>query len=92
MNENRLKQTDRLQDCLLTLREVANILRLGRVTTLRLVQTSKLKAFKAGRAWRIRREDLERFMRPPIVVEQETARLLASLAPGPKILGKKGTT
>ena len=89
MNANKLIQADRFEDCLLTLKEVANILRLSRVTTLRLVQTSKLKSFKAGRAWRIRREDLERFMRPQIVVEQEKARLLDSHSPKPKMFRKR---
>jgi excisionase family DNA binding protein len=47
-----------------TLREVAEILRLGRVTTLRLVQSGRLQAFRAGRDWRVIGADLERFIRP----------------------------
>jgi excisionase family DNA binding protein len=67
------------QDSIMTLKEVAKALRLGRVTTLRLVQTGKLQAFKAGRAWRIRREDLERFMQPQAATKRETAKIPAAV-------------
>jgi hypothetical protein len=44
-----------------------------------LVQTGKLQAFKAGRAWRIRREDLERFMQPQAATKRETAKIPAAV-------------
>ena len=77
-------------DRLMTLEEVREELRVGRVTALRLIWCRKLPGFKVGRAWRIRRKDLERFTRPQIVMGQGKARQLDSLAPGPKILGKGG--
>ena len=79
MNSNIFKQTDKDRDVALTLKEVAKVLRLGRVTTLRLVQTNKLQAFKAGRAWRIRHEDLERFMQPQVTTKRETEKILNSV-------------
>ena len=76
MNLIRFKQAGESQDAILTLKEVAKALRLGRVTTLRLVQAGKLQAFKVGRAWRIRRRDLERFMQPQAATKRETAKIL----------------
>jgi excisionase family DNA binding protein len=58
-----IKKKVRFQQ-ILTLREVAEALRLGRITTLRLVQSGRLRAFRAGRDWRILRTDLEQFMLP----------------------------
>jgi len=45
---------------LLTTDEVAQVLRVSRKTVLRLVGSGQLRAFKVGRAWRIRRCDVPR--------------------------------
>lgn len=42
-----------------TLAEVADILRVGRVTAWRMVTNGSLKAFRAGKGWRVLRDDLE---------------------------------
>jgi excisionase family DNA binding protein len=44
-----------------TVDEVAEILRLNRRTVLNLLQNGELVGFRAGRQWRIKREELERF-------------------------------
>jgi len=62
----------------MTLREVSAVLRIGRVTALRLVRSGQLRAFRAGKVWRIRREDLEQFMQPRIAVEGERAKIIAA--------------
>lgn len=56
-----------LQARVLTLREVYQTLRVGRITAMRLVQSGQLRAFRAGKCWRVRLEDLEQFMRPETV-------------------------
>jgi excisionase family DNA binding protein len=56
----------------MTIREVSAVLRIGRVTALRLVQSGQLRAFRAGRSWRIKREDLEGFMRPHVALKVQT--------------------
>ena len=45
-----------------TLTEVASILRVGRVTAWRLVTSGKLRAFRAGKNWRVQQVDLEKFI------------------------------
>ncbi len=47
---------------ILTIREVADYLKVTERTLYRLVQDGKLPAFKVGNSWRFRREDLERWI------------------------------
>jgi len=47
---------------ILTAQEVADYLRVSRATVWRWCNEGELKAFKAGRGWRIRRSELERFV------------------------------
>jgi len=47
---------------ILTIREVADYLKVTQRTLYRLVQDGKLPAFKVGNSWRFRREDLERWI------------------------------
>jgi excisionase family DNA binding protein len=46
----------------LTMTEVADELRIGRVTAWRLVSTGQIKGFRAGKGWRVRSADLVEFM------------------------------
>ncbi|MTI80873.1 MAG: helix-turn-helix domain-containing protein [Firmicutes bacterium] len=47
---------------ILTISQVAKYLQISEVTTYRLVQEAKLPAFKIGRSWRIKREDILAFI------------------------------
>jgi len=47
---------------ILTIREVADYLKITERTLYRLVQEGKLPAFKVGNSWRFRREDLDRWI------------------------------
>ena len=47
---------------ILTIREVADYLKVTERTLYRLVQDGKLPAFKVGNSWRFRREDLEQWI------------------------------
>ena len=49
-----------VMDEILTVREVAEYLKLSRTTIWRWCHAGKLKAFKVGRSWRIHRSELER--------------------------------
>jgi len=49
-----------VMDEILTVREVAEYLKLSRTTVWRWVKEGKLQAFKLGRSWRVRRSELER--------------------------------
>ncbi len=57
-----------MSDEILTIREVADYLKIGERTAYRLAQEGALPAFKVGGSWRVRRVDLERW-----IVEQITA-------------------
>jgi len=46
----------------LTPEEISKLLKVTRLTVYRWIKEGKLKAVKAGRAVRIRREDLEKFL------------------------------
>lgn len=62
--ENRMKQMKQskrgIQE-VLTLAEVGAILRVSRVTAWRMATKGALKAFRAGKAWRVLRDDLDMF-------------------------------
>lgn len=52
-------------DEILTVKEVADYLKISRTTVWRWCQAGRLTAFKAGRNWRVRRSDVERLMEQP---------------------------
>ena len=47
---------------ILTLKQCQEILQIGKNLMLFLVHNEEIPAFRVGKQWRIRREDLERFM------------------------------
>ncbi|MFZ5644122.1 MAG: helix-turn-helix domain-containing protein [Bacillota bacterium] len=47
---------------IMTIAQVAKYLQISEVTTYRLVQEGKIPAFKVGRGWRVKREDLKEFI------------------------------
>lgn len=47
---------------IMTINQVAEYLQISTITTYRLVQEGKIPAFKIGRSWRIKREDLHEFI------------------------------
>ena len=49
-------------DEILTVREVAEYLKLSRTTIWRWCHVGKLRAFKVGRGWRIHRSEMERIV------------------------------
>lgn len=53
------KEMSFVMDEILTVREVADYLKLSRTTIWRWCKEGKLKAFKVGRGWRIHRSELE---------------------------------
>ena len=51
--------------------EIADKLKASRRTVYRWIEKGELKAFKAGKMWRITREDLEEFLGRPIPWEEK---------------------
>ncbi|WP_315118651.1 helix-turn-helix domain-containing protein [uncultured Clostridium sp.] len=49
-------------DEIMTISEVAEYLKISEVTTYKLVQEGKMPAFKIGRHWRIKKNDLTEFI------------------------------
>ena len=47
---------------ILTIKQCQEILQVGKNLMLHLVHNEEIPAFRVGKQWRIRREDLERFM------------------------------
>jgi len=47
---------------IMTISQVAKYLQISEITTYRLVQEGKIPAFKVGRSWRIKREDINEFI------------------------------
>ncbi|MGA9347416.1 MAG: helix-turn-helix domain-containing protein [Anaerolineae bacterium] len=52
----------RVMDEILTVREVAEYLKLSRTTIWRWCNEGKLQAFKVGRGWRIHRSEVEKIV------------------------------
>jgi excisionase family DNA binding protein len=59
-------------DEILTVREVADYLRLSRTTVWRWCNERKLHAFKVGRGWRIHRVEVERIVGQNLGAMDET--------------------
>jgi len=51
-----------MSEDILTIKEVADYLKVTERTLYRLAQEGKLPAFKVGGSWRFRREDLDRWI------------------------------
>lgn len=47
---------------ILTITEACNILRIGRSTFIKLINTGEIHALKVGRQWRIPKKEIERFL------------------------------
>jgi len=58
-----------MTDEILTLREVAQYLKLAEKTAYRLASDGKLPGFKVGGSWRFKREDIENW-----IAEQKTTK------------------
>lgn len=52
-----------MDEKLLTIKEAAEYLRISEVTLKRHLYSGKLKGLKAGRQWRIRKSDIEEYLR-----------------------------
>ncbi|MFZ5787404.1 MAG: methylation-associated defense system helix-turn-helix domain-containing protein MAD1 [Acidobacteriota bacterium] len=63
-----------MTDDILTIREVADYLKVTERTLYRLAQEGKIPAFKVGGAWRFRRGDLEQWIKSQSQTEGEAAR------------------
>lgn len=48
---------------ILTLKELRELLHIGKNTALRLVQNGEIEAFRVGKQWRIVREDIIRYLK-----------------------------
>ena len=51
-----------MRDEILTVDEVAEFLKVNRMTVYRKIRSGQIEAFKLGRHWRVRREDLDNFI------------------------------
>ena len=51
-----------MEEKVLTLQEVAELLRISRKTAEKLVHTGQIRAVKVGRVWRVPKEALEAFL------------------------------
>jgi excisionase family DNA binding protein len=47
---------------IMTITQVAEYLQISEMTTYKLVNEGKIKAFKIGRHWRVKKEDLSEFI------------------------------
>jgi excisionase family DNA binding protein len=53
---------DRAVTRLLTVAEVANVMRVSRMTVYRLIRRAQLKAIRVGRNYRVRQADLDEYL------------------------------
>ncbi|ENK0838699.1 helix-turn-helix domain-containing protein [Clostridium sporogenes] len=57
-----MKEENEKYDEIMTVAEVAEYFKISEVTTYKLVQEGKIPAFKIGRHWRVKKEDLSEFI------------------------------
>jgi len=55
---------------LLTVAEVANVIRVSRMTVYRLIRRGQLKAIRVGRNYRVREDDLNQYLEAQAVTGQ----------------------
>jgi excisionase family DNA binding protein len=60
-------------DQILTVWEVAELLRITRQTVYRLAREGKIPAFRIGTDWRFRRDAIDRFMKRPMSIDDDDA-------------------
>ena len=48
---------------ILTLKELQELLHIGKNTALRLVQSGEIEAFRVGKQWRVMRENVAKYIR-----------------------------
>ena len=48
---------------ILTLKELQELLHIGKNTALRLVQSGEIEAFKIGKQWRVTKESIQKYIR-----------------------------
>jgi excisionase family DNA binding protein len=60
-----------MMQTIFTPEEIADKLKTSRSTVYRWLRNGELKAFKAGKLWRITREALEEFLKTPIPWEEK---------------------
>ena len=58
---------------LLTVAEVANVIRVSRMTVYRLIRRGQLKAIRVGRNYRVREDDLNDYLEAQAVTELGTS-------------------
>lgn len=62
-----------MMDGLLTVAEVAGLLRVSTMTVYRLIRTGELPAVRVGRNYRVRRNDLDMYLREKVVEPERAA-------------------
>lgn len=63
-----------VQEQFLTVREVAELLKLGERTLYRLAQSGGIPAFKVGGSWRFRRQDIDDWVAARILDQSTSGR------------------
>lgn len=58
---------------LLTVAEVAEMLRVSTMTVYRLIRTGEMPAVRVGRSYRVRHDDLERYLEEQVVQPDSAA-------------------
>lgn len=61
--ENDYSYEDEIENEYLTPKEVMSLLYIGRNTFYKLVNSGELPAFRLGKLWRVRREDLKKVLK-----------------------------
>ena len=69
------------QDIVLTTNEASEYLRISRPTFLKYVHQGRIKAIKVGRAWRVLRSELNRFLCGEVTPRMETSALSVNTHP-----------
>ena len=62
----------RFEARLLTVGEVADVMRVSNMTVYRLIKAGELRAIRVGKNYRIRRDDVERYLSERTVWAKET--------------------
>ncbi|WP_432807223.1 helix-turn-helix domain-containing protein [Providencia alcalifaciens] len=61
-----LKKSEHMHDEILTLKQVADYLKVNEKTVYRLIASKKIPCFKVGHSWRFKKEDLELWIQESI--------------------------
>ena len=64
-------------DEIFSIKELSKYLKIDTATTYRLVSSGKIPAFKVGRQWRFKKDDIDKWIQEKNIYSRKTGRIIS---------------